>query len=52
LTENVLDKHVYFKRNAVICLYEIYLSSRDELVSNVDGMMEKMLVSENDLSTA
>jgi coatomer subunit beta len=51
LIENVSHKHVYVRRNAVVCLYEIFLNSGDDLVSDVDEMMEKMLVSETDLST-
>jgi coatomer subunit beta len=39
------------RRNAVVCLYEIFLNSGDDLVSDVDEMMEKMLLTETDLST-
>lgn len=51
LIENVSHKHVYVRRNAVVCLYEIFLNSGDDLVSDVDEMMEKMLLTETDLST-
>jgi coatomer subunit beta len=51
LIENITHKHVYVRRNAVVCLYEIFLSSGDDLVSDVDEIMEKMLLSETDLST-
>lgn len=50
IVENVNHKHVYVRRNAVVCLYEIFLNFGDDLISDMDEMMEKLLQTENDLS--
>lgn len=50
IAENVQHKHVYVRRNAVVCLYEIYLNFGDDLIQDLDELMEKFLLSETDLS--
>jgi coatomer subunit beta len=47
----VKHKHIYVRRNAVVCLYEIFLSFGDDIISDMDEMMEVLLMSESDLST-
>lgn len=42
---------MYVRRNAVVCLYEIFLNFGDDLISDMDEMMEKLLLNETDLST-
>ncbi|CAD8125535.1 unnamed protein product [Paramecium sonneborni] len=51
IVENVNHKHVYVRRNAVVCLYEIFLNFGDDLISDLDELMEKLLLNETDLST-
>ncbi|CAD8103287.1 unnamed protein product [Paramecium primaurelia] len=51
IVENVNHKHVYVRRNAIVCLYEIFLNFGDDLISDLDELMEKLLLNETDLST-
>ena len=39
------------RRNAVLALYQIYLNFGDDLISDIDEMMDKLLKDETDLST-
>lgn len=34
-----------------MCLYEIFLNFGDDLISDLDELMEKLLLNETDLST-
>ena len=51
ILKNLKHKHSYVRRNAVSCLYQIYLHFQDELIPDIDEHVSKLLVSENDLST-
>ena len=51
ILENLNYKHTYVRRNAVSCLYVIYLNFKDELIPDVDEHVEKLLMGESDLST-
>lgn len=51
ILENLTHKHTYVRRNAVSCLYNIYLNFKDELISDIDEHIQKLLLSETDLST-
>jgi coatomer subunit beta len=42
---------VYVRRNAIVCLYEIFLSFGDDIISDMDEMMQALLQTESDLST-
>lgn len=49
--ENVKHKNIYVRKNAVVCLYEIYLAFGDDMISDMDELMETLLTTEQDLST-
>ena len=51
ILENLTYKHTYVRRNAVSCLYVIYLNFKDELIPDIDEHVEKLLMGETDLST-
>ena len=51
ILENLKHKHSYVRRNAVSCLYLIYLSFQTDLLPDVDEYIEELLATENDLST-
>jgi coatomer subunit beta len=51
ILKNLKHKHSYVRRNAVSCLYQIYLHFQDELIPDIDEHVTKLLDSENDLST-
>jgi coatomer subunit beta len=49
--ESLKHKHSYVRRNAVSCLYIIYLNFKDAVLPDVDEYMETLLQTETDLST-
>ena len=51
IVENLSHKHYYVRRNAVSCLYIIFLTFQTELIPDIDEHIEKLLQTENDLST-
>ena len=51
IVENIKHKHIYVRRNAVVCLQEIFSAFGDDLISDMDEMMITLLRTENDLST-
>lgn len=51
IIENLNYKHTYVRRNAVSCLYVIYLNFKEDLIPDIDEHVEKLLASETDLST-
>lgn len=51
IMENVQHKHIYVRRNAVVCLYEVFVNFGDDLISDLDESMERVLLNESDLST-
>jgi coatomer subunit beta len=51
ILENLSHRHPYVRRNAVMCLYSIFLSFGDELVPDAVVRIEELLLSETDLST-
>lgn len=51
VVENLSHKNAYVRRNAVSCLYVMFLNFQSELVPDVDEHIEKLLQTESDLST-
>ena len=51
ILENLTHKHSYVRRNAISCLYLIFLQFRDDLIPDIDEHIDKLLVNETDLST-
>ncbi len=51
IIDNLSHKHTYVRRNAILALYQIYLNFGDDLISDIDEHMEKLLNNESDLST-
>lgn len=49
--ENIRHKHIYVRRNAVVCMQEIFLTFGDDLISDMDELMVTLLRTESDLST-
>lgn len=48
---NLEHTHPYVKRNAVMCVYSIYMSYGDELIPDAPARIEELLRKESDLST-
>ena len=51
ILENLKHKNSYVRRNAVSCLYVIYLNFQTDVLPDVDEYIEELLQTENDLST-
>jgi len=49
--ENLKHKNSYVRRNAVSCLYIIYLNFQSDVLPDVDEYIEELLQTENDIST-
>jgi coatomer subunit beta len=49
--ENLTHRHFYVKRNAIMCLYSMYLSTGLELIEDCIDQIEALLINETDLST-
>jgi len=51
VSQNLEHRHFYVRRNAVMCIYNIYLSTGMELVEDFIDEIEKICTNESDLST-
>lgn len=51
IVENLTHKSSYVRRNAVVCLYQVFLSFGVEVIGDIDEEVEKLLLTETDLST-
>lgn len=51
ISQNLTHRHFYVRRNAVMCLYNIYQSTGMELIEDFVDEIEKMCTTETDLST-
>lgn len=51
ILDNLTHKHTYVRKNAIVCLYQIYLNFGNEIASDLDEQMEKILQTETDIST-
>lgn len=51
ILENLKHKNSYVRRNAVSCLYIIFLNFQNDLIPDVDEYIEELLKNEGDLST-
>lgn len=48
---NLGHRNSYVRRNAIMCIYSVYVNFGLELVENCIDDIDKILVSESDLST-
>jgi coatomer subunit beta len=51
IAENLKHRHSYVRRNAVMCLYAIYLSFGIDIIADIPEKIETLLINETDLST-
>lgn len=51
ITSNLTHKSSYVRRNAVICLYNIYMHFGSDIIGEIDDEIEELLTKETDLST-
>ena len=51
VSQNLNHRHFYVRRNAIMCIYNVYQSTGMELVEDFVEEIEKMCSSESDLST-
>ena len=51
IMSNLTHKHSYVRRNAVSCVYAIYLAFKDDMLTDIDEHIEKLLKNETDIST-
>ena len=51
ITSNLSHKSAYVRRNAVICLYNIYMHFGSDIIGEIDDEIEELLRKETDLST-
>ncbi len=51
ITSNLAHKSAYVRRNAVICLYNIYMHFGSDIIGEIDDEIEELLRRETDLST-
>lgn len=51
ISQNLTHRHFYVRRNAVMCLYNIFMTTGLELVEEYIDEIEKMCSTETDLST-
>ena len=49
--ENLAHRHFYVRRNAIMCLYSIFLNTGLELIETCTDAIESLLINETDLST-
>lgn len=51
ITNNLSHSSAYVRRNAVICLYNIYMHYGSDIIGEIDDEIETLLKTETDLST-
>lgn len=51
ITSNLTHKSAYVRRNAVICLYNVYMHFGSDIIGEIDDEIEELLKKETDLST-
>lgn len=51
ITKNLDHKSSYVRRNAVVCLYNVFLNFGSDVIGDIDDEVEELLVKETDLST-
>lgn len=51
ITKNLTHSSAYVRRNAVICLYNIYMHYGSDIIGQIDDQIEELLKTETDLST-
>ena len=51
VTQNITHKSAYVRRNAVVCLYNIFCNFGSDIIGDIDEEIEEMLKTETDLST-
>jgi coatomer subunit beta len=51
ISQNLTHRHFYVRRNAIMCIYNIFLTTGIELVEDFIDEIEKMCTTESDLST-
>ena len=49
--ECLTHRHPYVRRNAVMCVYSIFLKFGDDLMPNIVSVIDELLSNETDLST-
>ena len=51
ISQNLTHRHFYVRRNAIMCIYNIFLATGLELIEDFVDEIEKMCSTESDLST-
>jgi coatomer subunit beta len=51
IAQNLTHRHFYVRRNAIMCIYNIFLATGMELIEDFVDEVEKMCSTESDLST-
>lgn len=51
IIDNLQHKSYYVRRNAVVCLYQVFLHFGDETIGDIDELVERLLLTETDIST-
>lgn len=51
ITKNLTHKSAYVRRNAVICLFNVFMHFGSDVIGDVDEDIEELLQTETDLST-
>lgn len=51
VSQNLGHRHFYVRRNAIMCIYNIFLTTGLELVEDFIDEIQKLCLTENDLST-
>jgi len=51
ITNNLDHKSSYVRRNAIVCLYNVYINFGSDIIGDIDDDVEELLVKETDLST-
>ena len=51
IVANLDHKSSYVRRNAVVCLYQVFIHFGSDIIGDIDEEIEKLLKNETDLST-
>lgn len=51
ITKNLAHQSAYVRRNAIICLYNIFMHFGSDIIGEIDDEVEELLKTETDLST-
>jgi len=51
VSQNLTHRHFYVRRNAIMCIYNVYLNTGMELVEDFVDEIENLTLNETDIST-